>query len=91
MLPDDGDWIEADDDDSDEEDYGTENGGLERSLTESMVSSPVEEGNGGQQLRQPALSSSPTASTPSRMSRYGTYFHHPERRRLQIPGAFPRS
>ena len=91
MLPDDGDWIEADDDDSDEEDYGIENGGLERSLTESMVSSPVEEGNGGQQLRQPALSSSPTASTPSRMSRYGTYFHHPERRRLQIPGAFPRS
>ncbi|KAI5886540.1 DUF221-domain-containing protein [Schizophyllum commune H4-8] len=27
--------------------------------------------------------------TPSRTSRYGTYFHHPERRRLQIPGAFP--
>ncbi|KAL1677598.1 hypothetical protein EV122DRAFT_213970 [Schizophyllum commune] len=27
--------------------------------------------------------------TPARTSRYGTYFHHPERRRLQIPGAFP--
>ncbi|KIK03282.1 hypothetical protein K443DRAFT_676952 [Laccaria amethystina LaAM-08-1] len=92
MLPDDGgDWIEADDDDSDEVDYGTENGGLERSMTESMLSSLGEEGNGGQQLRQPTLSSSPTASTPSRLSRYGTYFHHPERRRLQIPGAFPRS
>ncbi|KAH8827533.1 hypothetical protein DL96DRAFT_1599355, partial [Flagelloscypha sp. PMI_526] len=34
----------------------------------------------------------PSASTPSRTSRYGTYFHHPERRRASqmIPGAFPR-
>ncbi|KAK7457008.1 hypothetical protein VKT23_010311 [Stygiomarasmius scandens] len=32
----------------------------------------------------------PSAS-PSRMSRYGTYFHHPERRRMAIPGAFPTS
>ncbi|KAI3616372.1 membrane protein [Moniliophthora roreri] len=31
-----------------------------------------------------------TASvSPSRTSRYGTYFHHPERRRPTIPGAFP--
>jgi calcium permeable stress-gated cation channel len=33
---------------------------------------------------QPA---SPTTST--RNSRYGTYFHHPEKRRRPIPGAFP--
>ncbi|KAH6904319.1 hypothetical protein BKA70DRAFT_1373644 [Coprinopsis sp. MPI-PUGE-AT-0042] len=35
---------------------------------------------------------SPTATSPlrgSRQSRYGTYFHHPERRRQPIPGAFP--
>ncbi|KAF9009177.1 DUF221-domain-containing protein [Hymenopellis radicata] len=35
----------------------------------------------------------PRAIVPAspRQSRYGTYFHHPERRRQQIPGAFPRS
>lgn len=38
---------------------------------------------------EPLLSTSP--ATPSRASRYGTYFHHPERRRQVIPGAFPRS
>ncbi|KIY44321.1 DUF221-domain-containing protein, partial [Fistulina hepatica ATCC 64428] len=26
---------------------------------------------------------------PARRSRYGTYFHHPERRRQSIPGSFP--
>ncbi|KAK7062602.1 hypothetical protein VNI00_000090 [Paramarasmius palmivorus] len=29
------------------------------------------------------------SASPSRTSRYGTYFHHPERRRPAIPGAFP--
>jgi hypothetical protein len=28
-------------------------------------------------------------STPTRTSRYGTYFHHPEKRKQTIPGAFP--
>jgi calcium permeable stress-gated cation channel len=31
-----------------------------------------------------------STSSPSRRSRYGTYYHHPERRRQQIPGAFPK-
>ncbi|KAK0239676.1 hypothetical protein EDD85DRAFT_765830 [Armillaria nabsnona] len=34
--------------------------------------------------------SQPIPMSPGR-SRYGTYFHHPERRRQPIPGAFPRS
>ncbi|KAK0211136.1 hypothetical protein DFS33DRAFT_1251690 [Desarmillaria ectypa] len=34
--------------------------------------------------------SQPVPMSPGR-SRYGTYFHHPERRRQPIPGAFPRS
>ncbi|PBK93009.1 DUF221-domain-containing protein, partial [Armillaria gallica] len=33
--------------------------------------------------------SQPIPMSPGR-SRYGTYFHHPERRRQPIPGAFPR-
>ncbi|KIY73172.1 DUF221-domain-containing protein [Cylindrobasidium torrendii FP15055 ss-10] len=37
-----------------------------------------------------AALSHPIPASP-RHSRYGTYFHHPERRRQQIPGAFPRS
>jgi len=85
MLPDDGGWLEDDDDDdSDEPNYGTENG-PENSVTESMLNED---------------STLSTASSPSqqlRPSRYGTYFHHPERaaaRRRQtqtIPGAFPPS
>lgn len=74
MLPDNGDWLEQEED-SDEEDYGTESPPLQRSQTEPVV--------GGS-----SISTSP--STPSRLSRYGTYFHHPERRRQPIPGAFPR-
>ncbi|KAG5645965.1 hypothetical protein DXG03_004757 [Asterophora parasitica] len=79
MLPDDGEWLE-DDADSDE-DFGTENtGGLERSITEaSVVDDEYAPGAGA---------TSPTSS-PSRSTRYGTYFHHPERRRQPIPGAFP--
>ncbi|GLB41104.1 putative cytosolic domain of 10TM putative phosphate transporter [Lyophyllum shimeji] len=76
MLPESGDWLQ-DDTDSDEEDFGTENtGGLDRSITEA--SDPGNDQG----------STSPTTS-PSRTSRYGTYFHHPERRRQPIPGAFP--
>jgi len=76
MLPEDESWLGDEDDvDSDEEDYGTEGEGpLQRAQTE-----PILPGS--------AISSSPT---PSRLSRYGTYFHHPERRRQPIPGAFPR-
>jgi hypothetical protein len=76
MLPD-HDWLEEEEDDSEEQDYGTENG-LEQSLTESMIS------------EETATPTSPSPAQPlSRLSRYGTYFHHPERRRQTVPGAFP--
>lgn len=88
MLPDDGDWLENDVD-SDEEDYGIRNnGGLDRALSVtgderivSVIDGEREDDDGGV---------TPTAPiSPSRTSRYGTYFHHPERRRQTIPGAFP--
>ena len=81
MLPDDGDWLqqdgeEADDDDSDEANYGGTTNGLE---TESIHN-------------EESSSAVDAPSSPSRPSRYGTYFHHPERaaarRRQSIPGAF---
>lgn len=88
MLPDDADWLE-DDADSDEENYGTEhNRGLDGPIADlidggsaSAAGGETEEVDGGV---------TPTISiSPSRTSRYGTYFHHPERRRQPIPGAFP--
>ncbi|KAG6908443.1 hypothetical protein DXG01_004526 [Tephrocybe rancida] len=76
MLPDNGLWLE-DAVDSDDEDFGGENtGGLEQSITSASIVGDDEP------------LASPTSS-PSRTSRYGTYFHHPERRRQTVPGAFP--
>ncbi|KAL0958878.1 hypothetical protein HGRIS_014193 [Hohenbuehelia grisea] len=89
MLPDEDGWLEEEDSD---EDYGT--------LTESAV---LEQHGGGGSHHQPSsrdLSDSMTSGdgtlntptmSPTRLSRYGTYFHHPERRRQPIPGAFPTS
>lgn len=88
MLPDDGDWLveDTDSDDDDDDDMGEgedENGGLERSVTETVV--------GEDALDAAGTVSTPLTPTNSRASRYGTYFHHPERRRQVVPGAFPRS
>ncbi|KAG6844854.1 hypothetical protein H0H87_003097 [Tephrocybe sp. NHM501043] len=77
MLPDNETWLD-DSADSDEEDLQN-TGGLEQSITEASVVGDGDE----------PLVVSPTSS-PSRASRYGTYFHHPERRRQTVPGAFPR-
>ncbi|KAG6811557.1 hypothetical protein H0H92_006861 [Tricholoma furcatifolium] len=79
MLPENGDWL-GESTDSDEDDFGTNTGGLEQSITEASVVGDDEP------MSAPVASS----SSPSRTSRYGTYFHHPERRRQTIPGAFPR-
>jgi hypothetical protein len=75
MLPDDGDWL-IEDGDSDEEDYG------DAVLETPQFGANVPEG----------APSSPTGSATSNSPanrRYGTYYHHPERRRSTIPGAFP--
>jgi len=84
MLPDDGDWLQqdgddADDDDSDDEpNYEGTTNGLETESTHNEES----------------VVDATTPSSPSqqRPSRYGTYFHHPERaaarRRQTIPGDF---
>lgn len=77
MLPDDETWLVDDVDSEEEEDYGVPD--EEPPLTRAQTEPPI--------LSSSVLSSSPT---PSRLSRYGTYFHHPERRRQPIPGAFPR-
>lgn len=79
MLPDNGDWLDVgeSDDDSDEEHPGevqATGGGLEQSVA-SLASTH-------------STAATPLLS-PSRTSRYGTYFHHPERRKQPIPGAFP--
>ncbi|KAF7331657.1 hypothetical protein MKEN_00045400 [Mycena kentingensis (nom. inval.)] len=91
-LPEDDAWLH-DNDDSDEEDYGTQTGGLENSVASlaDLDTSVAPATNGVEEtMLGSAVSTSPTRS-PSRISRYSTYFHHPERRRQAIPGAFPRS
>ncbi|KAL0576492.1 hypothetical protein V5O48_005503 [Marasmius crinis-equi] len=102
MLPDDEAWLgpgegDSDDEDDSEDDYGRQQqrrtsvafpfpsstSGLEREGTTEAGGTPT----------SPGATPPASAASPSRSSRYGTYFHHPERRRTssQIPGAFPRS
>jgi calcium permeable stress-gated cation channel len=84
MLPDDEQWM-GEEEDSEEEDYGsTSTPTLQRSQTMPIVASTS---NGGD-ISSTSVNNPPLST--SRGSRYGTYFHHPERRRQQIPGAFPR-
>ncbi|KAG7095118.1 hypothetical protein E1B28_005902 [Marasmius oreades] len=108
MLPDDQSWLGpgADDseDDNKDEDYGTFERQRRISVVspqptaarnpshdaESGVSTGSEEGTPTPITMDTSLP--PSTASPSRTSRYGTYFHHPERRRSsQIPGAFPRT
>ncbi|KAL0071018.1 hypothetical protein AAF712_001576 [Marasmius tenuissimus] len=96
---------DSEDDDS-EEDYGHLQRQRPTSLgfpfpsSQQGAASPA--GEGGADIGNAGETSTPSAHdatspmsspSPSRTSRYGTYFHHPERRRTssQIPGAFPRS
>lgn len=81
MLPEDGDWL-VEHGDSDSEDYGSTSGsGVSPAETPQAADSPSE----GVTSVMPV-----PAATPSK-ARYGTYYHHPEKRRQTIPGAFPRS
>ena len=86
ILPDSGDWLFDDTEpSSDEEDYDQGNAGLEHSVAESVFNEDINPSDGDGST--PLVSTSPTA--PLRTSRYGTYYHHPERRKHQVPGAFP--
>ncbi|KAF8838304.1 DUF221-domain-containing protein [Paxillus ammoniavirescens] len=75
MLPEDDDWL-AEDYDSSDEDYGN-------------VTPPSGEGQNAAPQDDLRLHGSPPAATASPKRRHGTYYHHPERRRPTIPGAFP--
>jgi hypothetical protein len=101
LESDDSDVVEAD---SDGEDYGTELDRSVASLgaegdegvgigTMLSGSSPERSSVAGASMQGQGASQSqgrgPAVSTPTRTSRYGTYFHHPEKRKQTIPGAFP--
>lgn len=77
MLPEGDDWLleedDDDDDSSDEYDNATPQSG-------EVASNASQEDLGH--------ATSPSAPT-SPKRRHGTYYHHPERRRTSIPGAFP--
>lgn len=79
-LPEDSHWLMEDVDSDSEEDYGSTAGVLNENTGELP---PVAEG--------PLVDSSPTTALVSPpKQRHGTYYHHPEKRRQTIPGAFPR-
>ncbi|KAH9979789.1 hypothetical protein BJV74DRAFT_946869 [Russula compacta] len=79
ILPDDGIWLDGVDSDSDDDDgsEGVAGGQASPELAVSEDDRGVPGGPDGQGLS--GLSK----------TRYGTYFHHPERRRQSVPGAFP--
>ncbi len=88
MLPDEDDWLEEEEDS--DADYGTASAILEKHGTDPVTPTPAP--------AMPLPESGPSSPleernlmpvSPARSSRYGTYFHHPERRRQPIPGAFP--
>ncbi|KAF8876644.1 hypothetical protein BD779DRAFT_1804233 [Infundibulicybe gibba] len=104
MLPDDGGWLASDSES--EEDAAA--GPMSASGTLSQLDLDLGSGHmeGGEEVTTPTGRSMPLPETPTGASgsastattrspwasRYGTYFHHPERRRQQsqqIPGAFP--
>ncbi|KAI0249273.1 DUF221-domain-containing protein [Lactifluus subvellereus] len=80
ILPEDGVWLEGVDSDSDD-DYGS--GDASRRSQVMPDSAVSEDGQGA------AGSSDVEDVGGSSRMRYGTYFHHPERRRQSVPGAFP--
>ncbi|KAL1688233.1 hypothetical protein GGG16DRAFT_127382 [Schizophyllum commune] len=102
-LPDDESWLvgglegeetaaASDEEDVDsDEDYGTvQHAVVHNPSRRTSLMGPGRQGSVGPQRGSVAGDSVVDGEgTPARTSRYGTYFHHPERRRLQIPGAFP--
>ncbi|KAK2460006.1 hypothetical protein APHAL10511_008012 [Amanita phalloides] len=87
MLPDNGDWLIDDTEHSsdDEDIYSGGDAAPERAVAESVFNEDVDSNGGDTSMN--LVPTSPTS--PSRLSRYTTYYHHPERRKQSIPGAFP--
>jgi hypothetical protein len=87
MLPDDDDWLMEDvGSDSDSEDYGT------LSVSPSREPSNAPPADGGAHSDSEVIGERPASASGSPVEmrkRRQTYFHHPERRRQTIPGAFP--
>jgi len=79
-LPEDAHWMMEDVDTDSDEDYGTTPSPTNAS--EIDVTANPEAGN---------FVTSPTTQSSPKKTRHGTYYHHPERRRQTIPGAFPTS
>lgn len=93
-LPDDGHWLEADEDEDSEEDYGGGAGldAISRASSSGGGGPPLNATTEGADMSSSIASISESRDPPSSPSRprYGTYYHHPERRRQTVPGAFPR-
>ncbi len=92
-LPDDADWLMEEVDDSDSEgDYGSTSPAASAAAEdESGATAP---GADEDALANASSSSAVLTSTPissPTKQRHGTYYHHPEKRKQTIPGAFPRS
>ncbi|KAL4080029.1 hypothetical protein V8B97DRAFT_1929520 [Scleroderma yunnanense] len=79
ILPEGDDWLVGEEDSSDE-DYGN-----------STPPSRDDQGNTSQEDLASIESQSPSTPLASPKRRHGTYYHHPERRRHTVPGAFPQS
>jgi hypothetical protein len=84
MLPENDDWLAEDSDSSDELlDLGPDNGGVSESSNAGDATTIAGDG------ASVTGAGDDSVASPSKR-RYGTYYHHPERRRQPIPGAFPR-
>jgi hypothetical protein len=79
VLPDDEIWLDGMESDSEEDDDGDGNIAGGQATPERAVSED-DQGTG---------SSDGQTITGLSRTRYGTYFHHPERRWQSVPGAFP--
>jgi calcium permeable stress-gated cation channel len=79
MLPDDGEWL-LQNDDSDSEEGGTSR---EATQHEAAVN--------GNEPASTGVVDAASGTEPSGGARYRTYYHHPEKRRQTVPGAFPHS
>jgi calcium permeable stress-gated cation channel len=79
ILPEDGIWLEGVESDSDD-DYGSGEVSGSQVMPDWAVSEDGEGATGSSAIENVG---------GSLTTRYGTYFHHPERRRQSVPGAFP--